>query len=340
MTNRHINGFTKGGFDIVSIGDCTIDAFLKIHEATLHADIHHEHQQICFSFADKIPYDALYMLPAGNANNVAVGMSRLGFKTGYYGTVGGDQNGAMILDNLKKEKVDRRFISIQKKQVTNFHFVLWYKTERTILIKHQDFSYRLPKGIEKTKWIYFTSVGQKGLSLHASLMALLSKHPQIKLSFNPGTFQLRLGLAKLAALLRRTEILNVNKEEAELLVDNGKDLPIIKLAQALHKAGASIIIITDGLNGSYCYENGVLYKIGVYPHHPYEATGAGDAYATAFTAAIMSGLPVTEALRWGARNGASVATIIGPQKGLLTWSQIKRDLAKHPEFQPRIIGRG
>lgn len=323
-------------YDIVSIGDCTIDAFLQVEEATVHCSLNHEDCQICFSFATKIPYKELTILSAGNANNVAVGSSRLGFKAAFYGTVGADQNGSTILNKLKQEKVHTELMHVQKNKPTNFHVVLSFHAERTILIKHQDFDYKLPKEAGNTKWIYFTSVGKKGLSLHPSLAKLLNANKDIKMSFNPGTFQLRMGLKKLLPLFRRTEILFVNKEEAELLLGI-KTPDMRKLLHGLHKTGPKNVVITDGLKGSFVLDDGVMYRIGVFPHHPIEATGAGDAYATGFTAAIMSGLAPAEGLRWGARNGASVASAIGPQKGLLTRKEMVASLAKHKNFKAKIV---
>lgn len=322
-------------FDIVAIGDCTIDAIIQLHEASVHCNIHHEHCQICMSFADKIPYESLTLLSAGNSNNVAVGMARLGLKSGFYGSIGNDLNGKVILDTLKKEKVDTRFMSVQNVP-TNFHFVLGFQGERTILIKHQEFAYKLPAAIEDTRWIYFSSVGPKGLKLHAQIEAFLKNHPQIKMSFNPGTFQLRMGLNKLKPLLQRTEILFVNKEEAQLLM--GREVEDVKvLAEFLFKQGIKTVVITDGLKGSYCLEHGNFYKIGIYPHKPVEATGAGDAFATGFTAAVMHGYPVIEAMRWGARNGASVATKIGPQAGLMHKNDMEKDLQKHKNFKAKRL---
>ncbi len=325
----------KPGYDIVTIGDCTIDAFVEVEEATTVCDIHHEKCQLCFSFADKVPYKNLTMLSAGNSNNVAVGMSRLGFKAGYYGTVGKDLNGKTILSALKSEGVDTKFMSVQDKQ-TNFHVVLAFKGERTILIKHQDYTYKLPKGIDKTKWIYFSSVGIKGLSVQTPLVKLLKANPDIKMIFNPGTYQLRMGLQKLSALLRLTHVFFVNKEEAQMLLgtsDKPKDL-----AAKLQQLGPEIVVITDGLKGAYAMDrDGEFYFAGIYPHTVVEATGCGDAFATGFTGALMQGLPITEALRWGGRNGASVATKVGPQAGLLTKKNLTSDLKKHPSFKPKKV---
>lgn len=322
-------------YDIVAVGDCAVDAFVEVEEATISADIHHEHQKICFSFADKIPYKSLTMLSAGNANNVSVSMARFGFKSGFYGTVSSDTNGKIILDTLKSEKVSTELMSIQKNLPTNFHLVLWFRHERTILIRHQDFEYRLPKKIESAKWIYLTSVGKKGLSLHQEVIELLRRKPDIKMGFNPGTFQLRMGLKKLAPLLKRTEILFLNQEEAEMLV--GKQGKPLMLAQSLKKSGPDTIIITDALNGSHCLAGNKFYYVGVYPHIPYETTGCGDAFASGFTAARMFGLPVDQALIWGSRQGASVATKIGSQAGLVGRKQMLSDLAKYPDFKAKLL---
>ncbi len=263
-------------YDIVGIGDCTIDNFIEVKEATLSCDIHHEHCQLGFRFGDKIPYETLTILSAGNSNNAAVGMSRLGMKAGYYGSVGADANGQIILNQLKKEKVDTRLMSIQKDAQTNSHYVLVYNHDRTILIKHQDFKYQLPRDAANTKWIYFSSVGKRGLGLHPQVSKMLQKHPDIKMSFNPGTYQLRLGLKKLAPLLKRTEIMCVNKEEAQGLTGDDTD-DIRVLAKKLQKTGPRTVVITDALNGSYCLHGGTMHYIGVYPHHPIESTGCGDA---------------------------------------------------------------
>jgi sugar/nucleoside kinase (ribokinase family) len=323
--------------DLVSIGDCALDTFLKVDEATVTFDRNGEHPLLCFAFGEKIPYAELYQLSAGNANNIAVGSSRLGFRSALYATVGNDHNSHVILNALRANHVSEELMSVQKGKQTNFHVVLWHGDERTILIKHQDYTYRLPSGAGAARWLYLTSVGKKGLALHPQVEVLLRKHPAMKMGFNPGTFQLRLGLAKLLPLMRRTEIFFVNKEEAEMLV--GRNEEVLKLAHALHAAGPVTVVITDGLKGSYCLHGGEFYYIGIYPHKPIEATGAGDAFATGFMCARMHDLPVAEALRWGARNGASVATKVGPQAGLVPLSQMRRDLKAHGSFQPVLLSK-
>ena len=69
-------------YDLICIGDTVIDAFIRLHEANVSCGVNHHKCQICMSFADKIPYESLDVIPAvGNSSNVAVGLARLGFRT-------------------------------------------------------------------------------------------------------------------------------------------------------------------------------------------------------------------------------------------------------------------
>ena len=57
-----------------------------------------------------------------------------------------------------------------------------------------------------------------------------------------------------------------------------------------------------------------------------ETTGAGDAYATGALAGLFHGKSLSEAMRWGAANGAAVVEQIGPQVGLLALNQMQERL--------------
>jgi len=320
-------------YDIVSIGDTTIDAFIELHEATVHCNVNHSDCELCLSYANKIPYEKLTMLPAGNSTNNAVGSARLGMKNAFITSIGDDGQGQIILNELKKEGVDTQHIHVNKGVLTNFHFVLTYRGERTILIKHNKFEYKMPPNLD-TKWIYFSSMAQGTEKFHKDLDRYLQKHKDVKLSFNPGTFQMRMGTKKLAGIYKRCEILFLNREEAQLVtLQTTRDIRI--LASHMHKLGAKIAVITDGRDGAYASDGKNTWFISEFPGPRIEATGAGDAFGTAFTAAIYYGKSVPEAMAWGTVNGGNVVLHVGPHAGLQTKSQIEAWLRKHPKFRAK-----
>jgi sugar/nucleoside kinase (ribokinase family) len=68
-----------------------------------------------------------------------------------------------------------------------------------------------------------------------------------------------------------------------------------------------------------------------------ERTGCGDAFASAFLAAIMDNVTIPEAMRWGTANAASVIGRVGSQAGLLTKTEIEKVLKAHPELKPKVM---
>lgn len=325
----------KRKYDLVSVGDVVIDAFIQLHEASIHCDLNHERCQLCMSFADKIPYESLFVAPAvGNASNVAVGASRLGLDVAMVTAIGKDSYGEQILDVYRKEGVATNFVKANAGLPTNYHFVLTFKAERTILIKHQPFEYVRPNALDKsTDWIYFSSIAPHTLPFHHEMGEYLRRHPDVRMGFNPGTFQLRFGVEKLKSIYRHTYVLFLNREEAELVTHKkpGTSLPV--LFDALHRLGPKIVVVTDGPKGAYASNGTSRYFMPPYPDPkpPISRTGAGDAFSTGFLVALIYGLPVHEALRWAPIESMHVVQFYGAQTGLLTKPKLLQFLKKAPK---------
>jgi sugar/nucleoside kinase (ribokinase family) len=262
---------------------------------------------------------------------VAVGISRLGFKTAMVAGIGDDYYGQQILDHYRAEGVGEDLVRINPGLPTNYHFVLNYGAERTILVKHQDFKYHSMDVVDDVNWVYFSSIGEHALDVHDQLADHLEKHPNIKLGFNPGTFQMKLGAQRLKRIYERTHVLFVNREEAQhILGVHDRDLK--DEFAGLHKLGPKIIAITDGPEAAYASDGQKFYQVPAYPDPapPISRTGAGDAFATGFVGALMSGLTVPQALQWGPIESMNVVQHIGAQGGLLKKDALLDLLAKAP----------
>ncbi len=327
--------------DFLAIGDTVVDAFIKLSQAedTFSAD--HKTRELCMAFGDKIPYEFLTLLSGvGNSANAAVSASRLGMRSYLLSSVGNDRYGQDCLDTLQKDNVHTDFVKVHEGLITNYHFVLWYHSERTILIKHQDYPYELPN-VGSPKWIYLSSLSKTSLQLHKKLEDYLDKHPEVQLAFQPGTFQMSLGIDALSGIYRHTTIFFCNVEEAKRILKTEEGDPK-KLMKMLSELGPKTIVMTDGPTGSYTYEkqDGKAWFMPPYPDpkEPYERTGAGDAFASTFTVARMMGKTVPEALAWGSINSMSVVQYIGAQEGLLPKEKIEEYLKNKPaEFEAREI---
>ena len=258
-------------------------------------------------FGTKIPFDHSTVIEGvGNAANAAVSFARLGLKSGLISNVGADNQGRDIIAALHKNNVDGRFIHINSGKISNYHYVLWYKEERTILIKHEEYDYHWPRfrEVDIPKWVYFSSISKNSLeSYHENVIDWLNDNPDVKLAFQPGTFQLEAGIDKLSGLYSRTEALIVNREEA-VKISNGNYDDVHDLLNKLHNLGPKVIVITDGPDGAYASNGDHRFKMASYPDPapPFERTGAGDAFASTFVAALIKGKSLEDALRWGPVN--------------------------------------
>ncbi len=324
-------------FDLISIGDAVIDTFVPLTDAHVH--FNENLRELCLRYGDKIPVGDSVTQVAGNAANSAVGASRLKLDTAAYINVGGDHDGARIKDHLKDEGVDLRYVVVNKDLPSNHHVVLNYKGERTILIFHQPWKYHLPD-LEKSRWVYFTSLSPT--FTESNLLDQLTNYLErsgARMLYNPGTFQIKLGVKKNPRLLSLTEVFIVNLQEAKIILgfNETENISVKKLLKNICDLGPKMAVITDGDKGSYGFDGEEYFHLEVFPAKLVEMTGAGDGYATGLLAGLFYGKDLSEAMRWGAANGASVVEQVGPQAGLLTYAKMQERLKENRKIVVKEI---
>lgn len=309
--------------NLLSIGDATIDAFLVPTETETLCDLDDRNCKICFSYGEKIPVSSLEFSIGGNAANNAIGTRRLGVSSAIVITLGSDAVGKMITERLTAEGVDSSYVFTQAGTPSNYSTVINYLGERTIFTYHAPRSYEFPVQLPPTPWAYLTSMGETFRPFYKHFVSWLAESPQVKLAFNPGSWQMRAGREELADVLSRTQILFVNREEGEKLTGmsqtEGKEK---ELLQGLCRLGVKNPVVTDGANGAFAFDGTKYFKVGVLPVDAYERTGAGDAFGAGCLSAIIKGKPMAEALLWGTVNSASVIGYTGSQRGLLKEDEI------------------
>ncbi|MDQ3093920.1 MAG: carbohydrate kinase family protein [bacterium] len=332
-----------GDLDVLAIGDVVTDAFIKLldDKAWTYTD-EHDKKVLAMEYGTKLPFDHAEVIEGvGNAANAAVSFAKLGLDSGLVSNVGGDRWGRDIIDALEKNKVDTRFVHVNRGKKSNYHYVLWYKEERTILIKHEEYAYHWPRfrRSDLPKWVYFSSVSDNALPYHDEIAEWLEDNPEIKFAFQPGTFQIKAGAKRLKKLYERADILFLNREEA-VMVGGGDHGNLHDLFDKLHELGPKVVVITDGPDGSYASDGSNRFGMINYPDPapPFERTGAGDSYASTFVAAIIKGADLQGAMLWAPINSMNVVQHTGAQAGLLTAKEIDYYLRNAPSnYRPKPI---
>lgn len=330
--------------DVICVGDAKLDIFLTIDENNLHVKLDNSTRELHFGFGEKIEIKKMSLSVGGNAANVAVGTSRLGLKSSLVAEIGKDQFSQKIINSLTKENVDLELV----KQITNEDSSITvginFKGDRTLFTEHVQREHDFDFGEKTAKIIYLTSLGPTWEKAYEKTLDFTEKN-NIKLIFNPGTLQIEKRNSIVWHIISKSDVLFVNKEEAEeLLYGKEINLPlnsqnyVKKLLYGLKSLGAKIVVITDGNNGSYTMdETHNTYQLGIIPCEVVEKTGAGDAYTSGFISAILNGRNIEEAMRWGTFNSEGVIQEIGAQKGLLTKEQMLNKLNFNDDFKAKEI---
>jgi ribokinase len=321
-------------YDFVAIGDILIDAFIQLNkdQADVSIDQDTGRKTLKMPFGSKLPYDNVVVVPAvGNSPNAAVSAHRLGLETALVTNLGHDKFGKECLEALRTEGIHTDFVKVHEDKGTNYHYVLRYGPERTILINHEHYPYSLPDFPVAPKFFYFSSVGEHGIPFHHEIAEYL-KNNETKLAFQPGTFQIKVGHEEIRDIYENTEIFFCNKEEAqEILKSTEQHIPT--LIRGVRELGPTLPVITDGPNGAFVVDaDDQAWHMPMYPDPapPVDRTGAGDSFSSTFTAAIIQGKDPAEALSWGPINSMNVVQHIGAQAGLLPMDELQRHLENRP----------
>ena len=226
---------------------------------------------------------AYHETPGGSAANSIVGLSRLGMKTGYIGKIADDREGAILIKDLRKERVNIEGIIVATKGKSGV--VMGFIDEEgnsalyvdpgvndTIKFDEIDLKYA-----SKTKIIHLTSfVGQTSFEAQKQLVEAL---PDVMISFDPGEIYSRKGLDELRPIIKRSHVIFPNRREATIITG---EVDYQKAAEALIKEGVKVVAVTLGSEGCYVTDGKEGYIIEAQKVKVTDATGAGDAFASGF----------------------------------------------------------
>jgi ribokinase len=317
-------------FDFVAIGDVVVDAFIRLQDAHVTCRVDNTACELCMKYGSKVPFEyAKIIAGVGNSANAAVSASRLGLSSALVAPTGNDSNGQLCIDTLAADGVDTQFINKQNLP-TNYHYVLWFGDERTILIKHEKYAYKMVD-VGTPKYIYLSSLGEDASHLHGEIVEYLKTHPESKLAFQPGTFQIKMGVEALSELYKHTDTFVCNLEEAQTIT--GLDTRDVRtLSEKLSEYGPKVVLVTDGSKGAYSFDGTDLFFMPPYPDPaaPLERTGAGDAFASTFVSFLALGMTPEEALKRAPINSMSVVQKVGAQEGLLSRDTLEEFLTNAP----------
>jgi 2-dehydro-3-deoxygluconokinase len=261
--------------------------------------------------------------------NVAVGLSRLGHRVGWAGSLGKDEFGEEILAFARGEGIDVSRAILDPEAPTGLYFKEWRALGRLRVHYYRAGSAASRMGFDGLDVDYLLS----GEILHLTgITAALSDscHETVErlvsAAIGRGTtvsfdINIRKTLLEgrdprevLGPLAARADILFLSEDEARLLL-GGSEPGQIEEARGNVRAGT---IVVHRAEGAFAVEDSGVSEMASYPVDVVDTVGAGDAFVAGFLSGRLRGWATADCLDLANACGACAVTVPGDLRGLPT----------------------
>lgn len=342
--------------DVITIGSATVDVFVETEEARIVSVCTKDSNSdfMAYPYGSKLEIDNFTTQIGGGGLNTGLNFSNLGLSTSIICKIGEDFAGKNILQKFNEKNVDTKNLVISKDISTGFSIILTsFQGDRTVLA-HRGANANLNldeinlDAIKNAKWLYLAPLNGETNKI-LDKIAQFAEENNVNLAINLGTTSIKMNKNDLQNILKTAEIIIMNKEEAQMLteIQIRPDTKEIKYSQnfihpdlkeiitKIQSISNKIVVITDGKRGVYAYDGNYLYKCPEFPAKVISTLGAGDSFASTFTATIEKYNDIKKALEYASVNAGSVVSYFGAQEGFLTFDEIENRLKENPDFQAK-----
>lgn len=294
----------------------------------------------------------------GSPANIAAGIARHGLKAGFFARVSDDQLGDFVIDFFVREGIDvSRIRRCEHGEKIGLTFTEILSPEESSILMYRNCIADLqlkPADIDEEYIKNAKALLISGTSLAASpsreaaqkavILAKKNRTPVIfDIDYRPYNWT---GLDETAiyygAVAREADIIMGSREEFDLterlIGPGGSDE---ESAARWHRAGAKIVIIKHGKNGSTAYLNdGKSYSIKPFPVDALKSFGGGDGYAAGFLYGLFQGWEIMDCLEFGSAEAAMMVAAHSCSEDLPGPGQVKAFIRESKEKYGEMIARG
>lgn len=249
--------------------------------------------------------------PGGSAANVAMNCVKLNHSAGLVANVGEDMHGKFLMQELRERGVEISQIKKVKKGRTGLSLIIIDKAGQVMVIEDKgsideprkfDASY-----ISSSKWAHMTGCSLEWLEKSSKK----AQKEGVPLSFDPGRAAAHFGLRKLSSVIKRVDVLILNKKELAALSGSSSKDEVSKLAKKFN----SIVILKTGHGPAVvCEPQGKMYEVPPFnASRVVDTLGCGDAFASGVICGRLEKRSFYESIRFGHACAAAKVMNAGAQ---------------------------
>jgi len=262
--------------------------------------------------------DAFQEAAGGKGANQAVAASRLGARVALVARVGRDSRGDVVLARLHDENVDTRFVTRDPREPTGVALCQVGASGEKQILSASGANARLTAALVREAAPALTSARvvlcQLGVPLEAVEEAVrIARSVRVLVMLDPGP------PAPLPnGLLAQLDVIRPNASEAQILTGirvrdrNGAR----EAARDLLRRGVKTAVVQAGDDGDMALSRDRELWLPRFEVKRVDATGAGDAFASALAVCLAQGKPLEEAGPFASAAAALATTHLGAQASL------------------------
>ncbi|MEM0203076.1 MAG: carbohydrate kinase family protein [Archaeoglobaceae archaeon] len=258
----------------------------------------------------------LQLFPGGSAANTIVGLSRLGVKSAYIGKVGDDAEGEILLEDLKRERVDTKAVIKAKGRSGTAIIFVDDMGNRAILvdpgvndtIRYEEIDLEFAT---KFSLLHLTSfICKNGFDSFNSQKKIVENFEIV--SFDPGLPYAERGKDEMMKILKRTTIFLPNKIEIERMFNTDYKTA----TEECISMGIEVVVVKLGKEGCWIKSKDKELRVPARSVRVVDTTGAGDAFNAGFLYGYLKGKDLETCGKLGNYVASLCIQHVGARSGL------------------------
>jgi sugar/nucleoside kinase (ribokinase family) len=247
----------------------------------------------------------------GSAANVTLNASRLGHSAGLVANVGDDPHGRFILSELAREGINTAHIKLMKRSRTALSIILIDPNGEVMVVEDLgcvDESRRLsPAYISSGKWVHVSGCCMDWMTQAARI----ADKAGLPFSFDPGRASSRLGRKALDPILRRTDLLIINRKELAAITGTFSLSGVKELSR---EYDCSVVLKQGRGPALSCTGGHEVFSVPSF-HAPVvvDTLGAGDAFDAGVICGKLENRSLYESIKMGHACAAAKVMHAGAQ---------------------------
>jgi len=271
---------------------------------------------------ETISGEDLQIIPGGKGANQAVAAARQNTSVAMAGRVGKDSFGPFLLDSLKSDHVDTSHVTVDESATGTAIIIVDSNGQNSIVLSPGA------NGKVSAQDINAINVDAKILLLQLEIpieavihAAKWGRQKGMTVILNPAPAR-----ELPDELISSVDYLLPNETELNLLSGvQVKDMVSAEqAARILLKRGVGHVIVTLGEKGALIVSTDQVKHADAYKVNVLDTTAAGDAFIGGFASALLRGLELNKAVKYGNACGALAVTKFGAQPSLPTQQEVEK----------------